>query len=65
MCSERDRPDKEKASPQIEVTPEMLAAGLEVLREHHLGDDLAYLAEALYLAMFYRSAHASSMRSLI
>lgn len=32
MTTERDRPDKEKAPPHIEVTPEMIRAAYKVLR---------------------------------
>ena len=35
----------------IEISPEMIAAGVDELRERHLGDDLSEIAKALYLAM--------------
>ncbi len=44
---------------EIEVTPEMVAAGLEALREHHYGDDLGYMLESVFRAMAYASAAAS------
>ena len=35
--NERDRPDKEKAPPKIEVTPEMIDAGIESLCDYDPG----------------------------
>lgn len=39
----------------IEVTPEMVEAGLHELYEHNLGEELPYLLEAVFRAMAYRS----------
>jgi len=39
----------------ILVTPEMLAAGLEELSEHHFGDDLGWILESVFRAMAYES----------
>jgi hypothetical protein len=47
--------------PLIEVTPEMIAAGLEELRDHHLGDDWPYVLESVFRAMLYESKLASSI----
>ncbi len=33
---------------EIEVTPEMIAAGLEEIREHRYGDDLRYTLESVF-----------------
>lgn len=51
--------------PEIEVTPEMIAVGLEVIRESHYGDDLADLVEAIYVAMSHCRASASATRRSI
>jgi hypothetical protein len=48
------------ALPQIVVTYEMIAAGLDELRDHKIGDDLAYIVENVYRAMAYASVPASS-----
>lgn len=41
-----------QAGAQIEVTPAMLEAGVEVLREMHIGDtDLDYRVEQIFMAM--------------
>lgn len=48
----------------VEITPEMIAAGLEEMREHRLGDDPAYVLESVFRAMAYASPFASSMRPL-
>jgi hypothetical protein len=41
-----------EAEPEIEITPEMVAAGISVCREHCLGESLECLVEKIYLAMF-------------
>ena len=38
---------------EIEVSPEMVKAGLYELREHSYGDDIAYVLECVYRAMEY------------
>ena len=48
--------------PQIEVTPEMLEAGLDELAEHSYADDLRYTLECVYRAMRYASLSASPTR---
>lgn len=40
---------------QIEVTQEMIKAGLEELREHSFGENVEYLLEEVYRAMAYSS----------
>lgn len=49
-----------QASAQIEVTPQMIEAGVEEMREHNIGDDLGYVVEVVYRAMAYESRPASS-----
>ncbi len=49
----RDRPD------EIEVTPAMIAAGKEALREYSFADDMGYVIECVYRAMAYARADAS------
>jgi len=46
--------------PLIAVTPGMIEAGLQELREHHIGDDLAYVLECVFRAMAYESLPASA-----
>lgn len=45
--------------PEIEVTPEMVAAGLQALSEHSFSDELPYVLESVYRAMAYARALAS------
>lgn len=40
-----------QAGGKIEVTKEMVAAGVEEMLERHYGADLADLVESIYLAM--------------
>lgn len=40
---------------EIVVTPQMVEAGTNELREFRLGDDLGYLAEMVFRAMVYTS----------
>lgn len=47
---------------KIEVTPEMIEAGLEELYEHHYGDDFRLMLEHIYRAMAYVSLEASSTK---
>jgi hypothetical protein len=44
----------------IEVTPQMVEAGLSELREHHFGGDLAYIVECVFRAMVYARDSAST-----
>lgn len=53
----RDRP------VQIEVTEEMIEAGVDELRDYALGDDLAYLAEKVFRAMRYEDPELLQSRS--
>jgi hypothetical protein len=48
------------ASSEIEVTPEMTAAGISALHEHRYGDDADYTVECVYRAMAYALARASA-----
>ncbi|EQB06210.1 hypothetical protein [Sphingobium baderi] len=43
---------------EVLVTPEMVEAGMEELRDHHYGDDIRYILECVYRAMAYESASA-------
>ena len=50
----RDRPaDAEGGEEFIQVTPAMIAAGVDELREHALGDDWGCVLEDVYRAMAY------------
>ena len=44
---------------EIEVSSAMIDAGLEQLREHHIGEDLGYVVETVFRAMAYLSPSAS------
>ena len=49
--NERDRPETEKASPRSEVTPEMIAVGVETFREHIIpgpSDDVEEIVTRIY-----------------
>ena len=47
----------------VEVTPEMIAAGMEELREHRFGDQASYILECIYRAMHYARLAASSTKA--
>jgi hypothetical protein len=51
------------AARQIEITLGMVEAGVEELRDAHLGDPLPLLAEAVFRAMLYESPHFCEGRS--
>ena len=51
-----------QAGAEIEVTKEMLDAGLEVLCEHTYGGDARYMVECIYRQMAYAFDRASSIR---
>lgn len=58
-----DRSDLEPTvgtKDEIEVTAQMIEAGLEEMGEHHFGDDLAIVLEHVFRAMAYASLDASS-----
>lgn len=59
MCAVRDK----MASAGIEITPAMIEAGMDALREYHLGDDMSYVIEMVYRAMHYEYISASDKRS--
>lgn len=44
---------------EIEVTPEMIEAGLYEHREHHYDTDITYMLESIFRAMFYAKPDAS------
>lgn len=50
---------QEQNNLEIEVTREMVEAGVAELREHHIGDDLGYAVEAVFRAVAYLSTSAS------
>lgn len=51
---------RETGAPHVEVTPEMIAAGADELREKCFGQDLKIIAEDVFLAMV--SAMSSEQR---
>lgn len=51
MTTERDRSATEKASPQFEVTPKMIEAGVYELRTKSFGENLESVVEAVFWAM--------------
>ncbi len=53
---------KPEVSAVVIVTPEMIRAGIDELREHSIGDDWNYVLECVYRVMFYESVAASSIR---
>lgn len=55
--------DTRQAGAEIEVTPSMLEAGLDELREHSFAGDLPYVLESVYRAMAYASRSASATSS--
>lgn len=57
----RDRPADE--IEEIEVTPAMIEAGINEMREHHYEGDVRYMLESVYRAMAYSKRSASSNRS--
>ena len=46
----------------IDVTPAMVAAGLDELRQHMYDTDVPYMLESVYRAMAYASLDASSKK---
>lgn len=57
-CNCRDRSGNEKGVPQIEVTPEMIEAGFQVLRASGLAED--YLeTDKRMVAEIYCAMHGS------
>lgn len=59
----RDSGGGRQAGAEIEVTPEMIEAGLEELYQHRFGSDLRYVLEVVYRAMAYSSVSASLINS--
>jgi hypothetical protein len=53
-----------QAGAEIEVTPAMVAAGLDEFREHHFGGDIGYMLESIYRAMCYAARAAASETSV-
>ncbi len=62
MCESEQR--QAGAFEQIEVTSEMIAAGLDELRERHFDDGLSYVLESVYRAMAYARPSASATNSI-
>ena len=60
MCDDRDRADNKTEVPLIEVTPEMIDAGISELYDHGYVDDLRLVIEQVYRAMCYASVSASA-----
>lgn len=48
---------------EIEVTPEMIEAGVDELRDHHYACDTSYMVECIFRAMSYASRSASATKS--
>lgn len=51
-CGTRQAGDTQNETPKIEVTPEMIEAGVFAARECCLGSPLADLVRTVYVAMF-------------
>jgi hypothetical protein len=49
--TQRDRPESRSGAPLIEVTPEMIEAGVFEAREHCLGAPIGDLVRSVYIAM--------------
>lgn len=60
MLVEKSRLDK---SEEIVVTQDMIAAGIEELRQHRLPGDWPYLLECVFRAMAYAKLSASSIKA--
>jgi len=57
-----DNSEKAKESAEIEVTPEMIEAGLYEFRQHHYDTDVGYVLESVFRAMDYARLDASASR---
>lgn len=53
----------EEEKDEVEVTPAMIEAGLEELRQHSFGEELPYLLECVYRAMAYEALAPASVTS--
>lgn len=58
MTTERDRPGMEKASPQIEVTPEMMDAAFDYIGD---GEITAEMVKGIFRAMIDASLRARAI----
>lgn len=56
--------DNGQAGAEIEVTEEMVEAGLAELAEHRFADDLRLVIEEVYRAMAYVRERACSTKSI-
>lgn len=56
--------DPRQAGAEIEVTPDMVDAGLDELRGHSLVGDARYMLESVYRAMAYARRSASVTSSV-
>ena len=63
--SDTPRPPQTNAAgaPELEITPPMVRAGVEVAREHYLGASLEDLVVAVFVAMWLEGCHTSSSAS--
>ncbi len=52
-----------QAGTEIDVTKEMVDAGLDELRQHHFAGDVRYMVEEVYRAMFYAARLSASDKS--
>ena len=57
-----DRPVRKK---EIEITPEMIEAGIQEMQTWHLGQDPRLILEAIFYAMFFEMASASSSKDRV
>lgn len=51
------------ASPEIEISPAMIAAGLAELGDHSFGSEMSYVIECVYRAMTYAARVSASETS--
>ncbi len=57
-----DTDSHDRPAQEIEVTPEMIEAGRQEMREHHYDTEIGYMLECVYRAMSYASCPASSTK---
>jgi hypothetical protein len=50
---EPDSSQARQAGTEIEITPEMIEAGIVELRDHSLAGDMRYMVQGVYRAMEY------------
>ncbi len=55
----------EEAAAEIEITPQMIAAGVDAFRSHHFGEPEARIVEAIFLAMAIEAQASRSASAII